>query len=284
MTIAKFQGGDAVTMTSSEIAELTGKLHKNVIRDIRVMLIELYGADKLERIVPEQYRHRHTEYIRENADSIMEALFGDGSKRNHEDSRGFSWARDVRGYVSDFKLNRELTETLITGYSIPLRHKVIRRLHDLEEQAARPMTQAEITAANANHLVAVERQQREQQVALERIETRVANVEQVRYLDSRPAGFESMTTIRERINLRHGIPPWVINAVMRDIPGAPLPFAMVRSKHADDGGQPYAIWPKADITRRFDKFVTECTFVTAQRATHPDIQQGRFKLRQRNPA
>ncbi|MGK9617213.1 hypothetical protein O6474_25055, partial [Salmonella enterica subsp. enterica] len=60
---------------------------------------------------------------------------------------------------------------------------LVDRWQALEEQAARPMTQAEITAANANHLVAVERQQREQQVALERIETRVANVEQVRYLD-----------------------------------------------------------------------------------------------------
>lgn len=28
----------------------------------------------------------------------------------------------------------------------------------------------------------------------------------------------------------------------------------------------------------------EDAFVTAERATHPDIQQGRFKLRQRNPA
>ncbi|XXE09044.1 Rha family transcriptional regulator [Pseudomonas sp. Z1-29] len=155
---------------------------------------------------------------------------------------------------------------------------LVDRWQALEEQAARPMTQAEITAANANHLVAVERQQREQQVALERIETRVANVEQVRYLDSRPAGFESMTSIRERVNLRLGLPQWVINAVMRDIPGAPLPFAMVRSKHADDGAQPYAIWPKADITRRFDRFAAECTFVTPERATHPDIQQGRFKL------
>ena len=148
----------------------------------------------------------------------------------------------------------------------------------------RPMTPGEQLLAQAQAVINVERQQAEQKVALERIETRVANVEQVRYLDSRPAGFESMTTIRERINLRHGIPPWVINAVMRDIPGALLPFAMVRSKHADDGAQPYPIWPTADITRRFDRFAAECTFVTAERATHPDIQQGRFKLRQRNPA
>lgn len=245
MTIAKFQGGDSVTMSSREIAELTDKRHDHVMRDIRNMLSEL---------------------------KITDPKFGG----TYLDGTGRS--------LPCFHLDRELTETLITGYSIPLRHKVIRRLHDLEDQAARPMTQAEITAANANHLVSVERQQREQQVALERIETRVSNVEQVRYLDSRPAGFESMTTIRERISLRHGIPPWVINAVMRDIPGAPLPFAMVRSKHSDDGAQPYPIWPTADITRRFDRFVADCTFVTAERATHPDIQQGRFKLRQRNPA
>lgn len=148
----------------------------------------------------------------------------------------------------------------------------------------RPMTPGEQLLAQAQAVINVERQQAEQQVALERIETRVANVEQVRYLDSRPAGFESMTTIRERINLRHGLPHWVINAVMRDIPGAPLPFAMVRSAHADDGAQPYPIWPTADITRRFDRFATECTFETAERATHSDIQQGRFKLRKRKSA
>lgn len=245
MTIAKFRGGDAVTMSSREIAELTGKRHFHVTTDIEKMLADL----------------------KEDATGFR-AIYLDSMNREQ----------------TEYLLDREHTDCLLTGYSAAMRMVVIKRWRELEEQAARPMTQAEITAANANHLVAVERQQREQQVALERIETRVANVEQVRYLDSRPAGFESMTTIRERINLRHGIPPWVINAVMRDIPGAPLPFAMVRSNHADDGAQPYAIWPKADITRRFDRFVTECTLVTAERATHPDIQQGRFKLRQRTSA
>lgn len=245
MTIAKFQGGDAVTMTSSEIAELTGKLHAHVIRDIRAMLEALKDDPVLD-------------HVRED--------------------------KDARGYTENFHLNRELTETLITGYSIPLRHKVIRRLHDLEEQAARPMSQAQLIAASANLMVDMERRQIQTEQAVAGIETRVASVEQIRYLDSRPAGFESMTTIRERISLRHGMPPWVINAVMRDIPGALLPFAMVRSKHAEDGAQPYPIWPTADITRRFDRFAAECTFVTAERATHPDIQQGRFKLRPRNPA
>ncbi len=194
------------------------------------------------------------------------------------------------GGDTEFAILNEPQSTLLltfmrnTDIVRAFKKKLVREFWDLVHQRNQPMTQAEITAANANHLVAVERQQREQQVALERIETRVSNVEQVRYLDSRPAGFESMTTIRERISLRHGMPQWVINAVMRDIPGALLPFAMVRSKHADDGAQPYPIWPTADITRRFDRFAAECTFVTAERATHPDIQQGRFKLRQRSSA
>src|SRR5690606_19805771 len=122
------------TMPSRELADLTDKQHKHVIRDIRVMLIELYGEGELEKLVPEKNRHRHTEYIRENAGSIMTALFGDGPSRDHADDRGFTWHRDARGYVSEFHLDRELTEVLITGYSIPLRARVIRRLHELESR------------------------------------------------------------------------------------------------------------------------------------------------------
>lgn len=87
------------TMSSREIAELTGKPHKNVIRDIRVMI------DELEK---------------------------DGSKLSHQEKI------DSRGYTAEFHLSRELTEILITGYSIPLRAKVIRRLHELEQKDAGP--------------------------------------------------------------------------------------------------------------------------------------------------
>ncbi|WP_314407340.1 Rha family transcriptional regulator [Pseudomonas kuykendallii] len=83
-----------VTMSSREIAELTGKPHGNVMRDIRAM---------------------------------MKAL-GDDSNLNH-----LREEKDSRGYTKAAHLDRELTETLITGYSIPLRHRVIRRLHELEE-------------------------------------------------------------------------------------------------------------------------------------------------------
>lgn len=244
MTIAKFQGGDAVTMSSQEIAELVNKRHDNVKRTIETLV-------ERKTIQLPQF-----EEVKNHLGQTVEQY--QVGKRD--------------SFVVVAQLSPEFTAALVD------------RWQELEEQAARPMTQAQLIAASANLLVDMERRQVQTEQAVAGIESRVASVEQVRYLDSMPAGFESMTSIRARINLRHGIPQWVINAVMRDIPGALLPFAMVRSKHADDGGQPYAIWPKADITRRFDRFAAECTFVTAERATHPDVEQGRFKLRLRNSA
>lgn len=99
ITIGGFGRSDQPqTMSSREIAELTGKEHKNVIRDIRSMLDEL-GKD--------------------------------GSDLSHvrED-------KDIRGYTSAFHLDRELTETLLTGYSATLRRAVIRRWQELESGAA----------------------------------------------------------------------------------------------------------------------------------------------------
>ena len=145
----------------------------------------------------------------------------------------------------------------------------------------RPMTPAEQLLAQAQTMVTLERQQAEQQLALERVEDRTSKLEQVRYLDSVPSGFETITTIRDRINRRHGLPAWVVNAVMREVSCAPLPYAFVRSRHADEGGQPFAIWPKPAVTLRFDRFVTECAYETAERATHPEIPQGRFKIHPR---
>ncbi|WP_288076774.1 phage regulatory protein/antirepressor Ant [Pseudomonas sp.] len=86
---------NTVTMSSREIAELTGKQHKNVLRDVNVMLesLERAGSDLSQAV-------RYT---------------------------------DERGRTSEVRLDRVLTETLLTGYSIPLRHRVVTRLHELEK-------------------------------------------------------------------------------------------------------------------------------------------------------
>lgn len=183
--------------------------------------------------------------------------------------------------VQEYLVNKRDSFVVVAQLSPEFTAALVDRWQELEEKASRPMTTAELIAASANQLVQIERQQAEQQEALARVESRTARLEQIRYMDSVPSGFETITNIRDRINQRHGLPPWVINAVMREVSGAPLPFAMVRSKHADEGGQPFAIWPTPAITQRFDRFVTECTYETAERATHPEIPQGRFKIKRR---
>ena len=83
----------ATTMSSREIAELTDKRHDNVMRDIRSMLSEI-GEDPLK----------------------------------FEETGLDSYGRPQSIYA----LNREMTELLLTGYSVPLRHKVLSRLRELE--------------------------------------------------------------------------------------------------------------------------------------------------------
>ncbi|WP_412548026.1 Rha family transcriptional regulator [Pseudomonas sp. PDM04] len=83
------------TMSSREIANVTGKRHDNVKRDIIAMLKDL-KVDALS----------------------FEDIYLDG--RNREQVQ--------------YLLDREHTDCLLTGYSAPLRMKVIRRWRELEQQ------------------------------------------------------------------------------------------------------------------------------------------------------
>lgn len=84
-----------VTMSSRELAELTGKQHQHVKRDIERMLKELeLDASNFGRIYTDRLNRSQTEY----------------------------------------RLDRDHTDCLLTGYSAPLRLKVIRRWRELEAQ------------------------------------------------------------------------------------------------------------------------------------------------------
>jgi Rha family phage regulatory protein len=86
-----------VTMSSLEIAELTGKRHDNVLADIRNMLEELAEGNDLK----------------------FQAIYHDSRNRQKV----------------CFNLPRREVGILLTGYSVPLRAKCLDRLHELEEQA-----------------------------------------------------------------------------------------------------------------------------------------------------
>ncbi len=237
----------SLTMSSQEIAELVGSRHDNV----RTTIQRLAARGVIQLPAMQEVQN----HLRQGVATYV--FSGEKGKRD--------------SLVVVAQLSPEFTGAIVD------------RWQELERSAGKPMTQAELIAASANQLVAIERQQAAHQVALERVEDRTTKLEQVRYLDSVPSGFETITTIRDRINNRHGLPAWVVNAVMREVSGAPLPFAMVRSRHSEEGGQPFAIWPKPAITRRFDQFVEQCAYVTSERATHPEIPQGRFKINPRAP-
>lgn len=86
----------ARTMSSREIASLTGKRHNNVKRDITAML-----ADLKEDVLS------------------FEHIYLDGQNREQV----------------QYLLDREHTDCLLTGYSPALRMKVIRRWRELEGQS-----------------------------------------------------------------------------------------------------------------------------------------------------
>jgi phage antirepressor YoqD-like protein len=86
-------------MSSREIAELTGKGHHHVLRDIRRILESLKDDPSLD-------------HVREQ--------------------------KDARGYTAEICLDRDLTDTLLTGYSAKMRIAVVRRWRELEEQVQPP--------------------------------------------------------------------------------------------------------------------------------------------------
>lgn len=90
-----------VTMSSREIAELTGKQHKHVRVDIAKMLVELQEDEPT-------FRH----------------IYFDSMNREQR----------------EYEITKELTEVLLTGYSAKLRRIVIARWHELETKQAAPTT------------------------------------------------------------------------------------------------------------------------------------------------
>lgn len=110
-----------LTMSSREIAELTGKELGHVNRDIRAMLDSLKDDPELEHVREDQ---------------------------------------DGRGYTTAFHLGRELTYTLLAGYNVVLRRRVIARWQELEAQQAPKLPQ---TMAQALRLAAEQAEQIEAQ-------------------------------------------------------------------------------------------------------------------------
>lgn len=101
-------------MSSREVAELTGKLHSNVMRDIREMAETLTNS---------------------NLSSCVESATYTGS--------------DNRQYPM-YLMDKDTTICLLTGYDVVARMKVVKRWQELESGLALPRTLPEALRALAD--------------------------------------------------------------------------------------------------------------------------------------
>lgn len=99
-------GASPLTMSSREIAELTGKEPSHVNRDIRAMLDALADDPELD-------------HVREEKDALrFEGIYSDSYGRGQP----------------CFNLPKDLTITLVAGYNVKVRHAIVTRWQELEAQ------------------------------------------------------------------------------------------------------------------------------------------------------
>ena len=134
-----------VTMSSREIAELTGKRHDHVMRDIRKVLSELYPSDGVSpdlgtpKDLDEYHRGDRTQYKFLTPGTI--GTFMDFGKNSGLTVKSFesSYTDPQNGQIYPvFNLPKRETLILIAGYSIQLRAKIIDRWQELEAQQQQP--------------------------------------------------------------------------------------------------------------------------------------------------
>lgn len=140
-----------------------------------------------------------------------------------------------------------------------------------------PRTPAQMFMASAEALLAIEHEQAQIRTDVTRIETKVDELAESRVWDHCPQNCEPITKIRERINSRYGLPAWVIDKVIWQLPLSPKPVGMVSNQREEANGSHYAAYAVADVTRVFEQFVAECVMETPTRASHRHIDKA-FQL------
>lgn len=125
-----------LTMSSREIAELTGRDHGNVMRDIRTMLDDLQAS---------------------NLNPVCETTTYAGANGQR---------------YPQYELDRDTCLTLLLGYDAVARMKVVKRWQELEAQAAPavPRTMSQALRLAAEQAEQIEQQQAELALAAPKVE------------------------------------------------------------------------------------------------------------------
>ena len=237
-----------LTMSTREIAELTGKEHRNVLVDTRKMLEELHGEEGMLT-----FQQTYT---------------------NGQNGQTYPM----------FSLPKRETLILVSGYSLPMRAKIIDRWQELEAKVQKPMTQIELILATAQvladvekRLVATEEQSKQVQGAVAAIESDLEDVKNTNILDYCPTHAESITAIRERMNKLYGLSMKVVDEVMRQSPLSLKPAHTIRNTNPAAKGSSYFVYHVKDVNKVFALFASQAEMVSVGRYKHPFIE-GNFKM------
>lgn len=226
------------TMSSREIAELTGSRHDAVRKSARRLEADQILTSPLAESV---FYHKGNAY-------------------------------------QEFHFNKRDSLVLVARLSPEFTAAVVDRWQELEsQQAPKPMTQLEMIAGMARSMVEVERKQVEQAKALEDITSKVARLETSdKVLSSCPVNAEGITSICARMNIKYSIPAWAVKEIVRGSYGI-RPAGNVQNQHESAKGSTYVVWWVSDITALFKRIAGESERVTATLVTHPTVSK-RFKL------
>lgn len=146
------------TMSSREIAEITEKQHPHVCRDIRKMLVQIYGGEEAGYAPEKILKNQRNPYL-DAAISVTEyGINSNGSP------------------LFEYLLDKTHTYTLVAGYRADLRFKIIQRWQELEVQAANGAFLVPKTFSEALRLAADQAQQIEEQQHL--LATQQSKIEQ----------------------------------------------------------------------------------------------------------
>lgn len=163
------------TMSSREIALLANKNHSHVLRDIKVMITNLYG------------------------------LSIDDPEMDHELNQYVSLSRDERGYISNIYLDMEHSLCLTSGYSVKQRMAIIKRWKELENK------KPDIALPNFNNPAEAARAWADQYDTNTKLIA--ANQEQITKIESLESLFAQGETIFEFCKKLNGVNANAVNRV-----------------------------------------------------------------------
>jgi len=181
------------TMSSVQIAELTGKQHKHVMRDIRNLIDSLSKSNEtasgLVDFSADYHRGDRTQYkylSPKTQDAIMNFAIGNTGVNNSQYQFQETSYMDAKGEQRPmYSLNKKACLLLASGYNVLLRAKIIDRWEELEtEKRMQDLPSYQISSPRERAMKWIEEEEVRQQLALEnkqqaeRIEQQAETIEQ----------------------------------------------------------------------------------------------------------